>query len=320
MRTRFFSALILGYLLAIIGPGTAWSQTRPQAGHPARPGSINYVEGQAAIGTQELGADSAGSVELERGQTLTTKAGKVEVLLTPGIFLRVADDSSVKMVSPGLADTEVAVETGSAMVEVLDIHKENNVRINLGDANAKLLDKGLYDFDAGQNEIRVFKGKADVYAGSQTITLKSEHELALNTSGKLKAAGFDTRKYEDDFFRWSALRSGYLSEASVDEARVYVGVGPGWYGPGWIGPGWYWDPNFLVYTFLPADGIFYSPFGWGFYSPIIVYRSPFFYGFYGPGLHRFNDFHYPYGHGFEPRGGFRGGGFHGPVAPGRGRR
>ena len=37
-----------------------------------------------------------------------------------------------------------------------------------------------------------------------------------------------------------------------------------------------------MYTFLPADGIFYSPFGWGFYSPIYVYRSPFFfYGYYG---------------------------------------
>ena len=137
-----------------------------------------------------------------------------------------------------------------------------------------------------------------------------------NTGGKLKAQDFDTRKYEDDFFRWCGLRSGYLSEASVDEARPYLGSGPSWYGPAWYGPGWYWVPNFLVYTFVPADGIYYSPFGWGFYSPIIVYRSPFFfYGYYGHGPHRFEDFHYPFGDGFEPRGGFHGGGFHGLVAP-----
>ena len=71
---------------------------------------------------------------------------------------------------------------------------------------------------------------------------------------------------------------------AVDEARVYIGPGPGWYGPGWYGAGWYWDPWFGVWTFLPADGIFYSPFGWGFYSPIFVYRSPFYFGCWGPDL------------------------------------
>jgi hypothetical protein len=51
----------------------------------------------------------------------------------------------------------------------------------------------------------------------------------------------------------------------------------GWYGPGWFGAGWYWDPWFGAYTFIPASGFFYSPFGWGFYSPLWVYRAPGFY-------------------------------------------
>jgi hypothetical protein len=291
MMRRSVLIFVWVFCLAMIGSAGAWAQNP----HPARPGSINYVEGKASIGTQDLGPNSPGSVELEKGQTLRTEDGKVELLLTPGVFLRVADNSSVRMASPDLANTEVAIEKGRAAVEVLDIHKENNIRISLNDTNTKLLNKGLYDFDAHQNQIRVFKGKADVYAGDQKVTLTSERELTLNTSGKLKPQNFDTRQYEDDFFRWSALRSGYLSEASVDEARLYIGVGPGWYRPGWYGPGWYWDPNFFVFTFLPADGIFYSPFGWGFYSPIVVYRSPFFYyGYYGR-PHRFGEVHYPYG-------------------------
>ncbi len=312
-RSLFILTAALGF--AAIGPFGAWAHDTHEA-QPARPGSINYVEGKASIGTQELGPNSAGTIELEKGQTLTTEAGKVEILLTPGVFLRVADNSSVRMVSPSLANTAVAIDKGRGAIEVLDIRNENDIRISLDDTSTKLLSKGLYDFDAAQDQIRVFKGKADVYVGDQRITLTSERELGVNASGKLKAQNFDTRKYEDEFFRWSALRSGYLSEASVDEARVYVGMGPGWYGPYWYGPGWYWDPNFFVYTFLPANGIFYSPFGWGFYSPIIVYRSPFFYWGSGPGPHRFEDFHYPYGHGFEPRGGFNGGGFHGPVLRG----
>ena len=33
--------------------------------------------------------------------------------------------------------------------------------------------------------------------------------------------------------------SFFLSEARIDAAHVYIGIGPGWYGPGWVRPGWY---------------------------------------------------------------------------------
>ena len=76
-----------------------------------------------------------------------------------------------------------------------------------------------------------------------------------------------------------------MAEANVDAARIVVadGWGPGYWGAGFWGPGWgwggwYWDPWFSAYTFMPLDGIFYSPFGWGFYSPGFVYRAPFYGG------------------------------------------
>ncbi len=106
------------------------------------------------------------------------------------------------MLSPDLANTEIAVEKGRAAVEGLDIRKENNIRIILNDTNTKLVNNGLYEFDATRNEIRVFKGKAEVYANDQEITLTREREIDLNGEGKLKARDFDARKYEDDFFRW----------------------------------------------------------------------------------------------------------------------
>jgi len=289
-----------------VGPARADHTARENA-HPARPGSVNYVEGVASLDGEALKADSVGSVEMAKDQLLTTEAGKVEVLLTPGVFLRVGDNSSLKMLSPELANAIVELDKGQAFVEVLEIRKENNIRINQNDASTKLLNKGLYDFDADHNEVRAFKGKADVYAGTQRITLTQERELALTGAAKLSAHNFDAGRYTDDLYRWSGLRSGYLSEASVDAARVYVGAGPTWYGPGWYGPGWYWDPWFMAYTFLPANGVFYSPFGWGFYSPIFVYGSPFFYFGYHHFPHGFSDFHEPYGHGFVPPGGFHGG-------------
>ena len=102
----------------------------------------------------------------------------------------------------------------------------------------------------------------------------------------------------------------------MDEARDYISIDTSWYVPGWSGAGWYWDPWFGAWTFIPDDGILYSQFGWGFYSPIVVYQSAFSYGgYYDHTPHRFSDCHYPFGHGFEPRGGFRAGAFKGGTVP-----
>ena len=107
------------FLVLILGV-PAWCQ-KPG---PARPGSINYVDGQASIGSTLLTPGAIGAVVLEKDQLLTTQAGKVEILLTPGVFLRVAENSSVKMVSPDLATTKVELEKGRALVEVIQIRKK----------------------------------------------------------------------------------------------------------------------------------------------------------------------------------------------------
>jgi hypothetical protein len=286
-----------------------------QNSHPGRPGSINYVEGKAMLDGQPLTPESVGNAVMDRGQVLTTQAGKVEVLLNPGIFLRIADNSAVKMISPDLANIEVEVDRGRAMVEATDFTKNNSIRIDLAGSNTQLLKNGLYDFDASQGQVRVFSGKANVSVNNQKVGVGEHHEVSISAGGKLKAQDFDSKQYSDDFYRWSGLRSGYLAEADADIARLYVNGGAGW-----VGAGWYWSPWFSTYTFIPGDGIFYSPFGWGFYSPFAVYGSPFFYGGYYGGYyghpHHFGEFHGPYGHGFEPHGGFHaggvsGGGFHG---------
>ena len=256
--------------------------------HSALPGTLNYVEGQASIGNEVLDAKSIGSAEVQVGQTLTTENGKAEILLTPGVFLRLGADSSLHMVSPNLTNTELALDRGEAMVEVDQIYKENDIRIVQNGASTQLLKPGLYHFDAAHQQVRVFDGKAVVQDGDRKVTVKGGHELALNREGKLKATSFDKKIAEnDDLYRWSSLRSDYLAQANVAAARVYVVNG--WYGPGWFGAGWYWSPWWGAYTFLPANGFLYSPFGWGFYSPLWVYRAPVLYG-YGHYLHTFDGF------------------------------
>jgi hypothetical protein len=290
---------------------------------PAQVGTVNYIEGQATLDGQALNQNSVGTV-MQTGQTLATQNGKAELLLTPGVFLRLNSGSAVQMNQPGLANTVVTLTQGQAIVEADQVQKDNDIIINENGIPVRLMKKGLYEFDATSGQVRVFDGQADVTdARNKKIEIKGGHELQLNQP-KLKTRGFDKKAYENtELYRWASLRSSYLAEANASTAREYVNGGAGWYGPGW-----YWNPWFTAYTWIPGDGIFWGPFGYGFFSPWYVGYAPLYFG-YGYGYGYYHGFGPGYrapvvaGHGFVggprsvgARGGFTGGGFHSGFAGG----
>ena len=284
----------------------------------ARPGTLNYVEGAAYLNGQQVTDKSVGSADLNPGQELTTQQGKAEVLLIPGVFLRLDDNSAVKMITPDLTHTEVALERGRAGIEVDEIHPENRLDIVDAGVTTQLVKNGYYEFNADQPTAMVFDGKAAVEVGDGKYkTVKSHHEFALVATGpndkplaKEKPVDFDVNAAKDDLYNWNSLRSQYLAEANNQIAGEYA-EGPG------FDPGWYWDPYMWDYTFI-GGGPFYSPFGWGFY--------PFGWGgwgggWYGGGWYGGRGLHGRYGYRGTghvggpvhpaPARGFHGGGFHG---------
>jgi hypothetical protein len=73
----------------------------------------------------------------------------------------------------------------------------------------------------------------------------------------------------------------------------------------WYGNGWYWSPSYSAYTFIPDDGIFYDPFGWGFYSPWLAFEAPYFgygfgYGGIGYGGLGYGGYRHTFGPGYRP--------------------
>ena len=250
-------------MLAVAVLGVAKPTTVPA------PGTINYIEGQVALNGQALPVNSAGSALLETNQLLDTGQGKAELLLTPGVFFRLGDNSEVRMVSPGLADTRVELLKGSGMLEVTELFKENDLGVLVDGATARINKKGLYVFNADQPQVSVLDGQATVYEGDAHVTLKKGHEALLANGQTLKSQKLNEEAVETDpLYRWSSLRSQYEAEANINTAQTVVVNG------GWYGPGWYWNPFWGFYSFLPGDGILYSPFGYGFYSPGFVWRVP----------------------------------------------
>lgn len=320
-------SLTLNALGGLLITAVAWLplMAANQSPGEAVPGSLNYVEGSAAIGKQVLGPNSVGSVVLEAGQVLNTKSGKAEILLTPGVFVRIGDHSSLQMISPSLTDTEVALQRGQATVEVTDIYRQNDLVLDDGGARTQLLKLGFYEFDSNPAEVHVFDGEALVRDQDQSVKVKAGHDLVFSSNSRMKSQKFDKASFNsNDLYQWSTLRSSYLSEANIDEAQNYTY-------DDWFFDGWYWDPWFDCYTFIPGDGIFFSPFGWGFYSPWYVGWAPT--GFDGHYYHRFDpqmnavnrsilNSNRIGGHGFRgsPRfgmsRGFYGGGFHGGFGGG----
>jgi hypothetical protein len=289
-----------------------------QAAQPARPGAVNYVEGNAFLDGRQLSPQSVGSADLNAGQELTTEHGKAEILLTPGVFLRIDENSAVKMISPEIMQTRVEIEHGRAALEVDELHKENNLEVTTAGVDTHITKTGYYEFNADQPMVMVFKGEAQVDAGNGKFEkVKGSHQMALVEGAHAKSDKFDTDNAQGALYQWSSLRSRYLAEQNQQVAEQYAGMSG-------FTPGWYWNPYGYGYTFIGADP-FFSPFGWGFYPPG---WGGFYPGYWGGGYYvrPYRAFHAPVGgyvnhgyrggdglHGHDFRGGFQGGGVRGGM-------
>jgi hypothetical protein len=267
MRSRV-AGLVIGFL--------AVSSAQAQYMISAHSGVIQYVEGTAYLNDNPVESKVGQFPNIKDNEVFRTTEGMAEVLLTPGVFLRMTENSSIRMVSNKLTDTRVEVLTGSALVECEDLAKDNAIMLLYKGSNMLLVKHGLYRVDADQGLFKVYDGEAIVKGDSGQLTLHKGKETVL--TGALMAESFDS-KADDDLYRWSDRRSGYLAKANISSANS-LNSGTG-YGGLWNG--WQFNPMFGMYTYVPYDGYLFSPFGYGFWSPGMVWQAPIYYGGGGGG-------------------------------------
>lgn len=243
----------------------------------AQSGTIHYIEGPVYVDGQQLRLKFGQFPTLRPGQELRTEAGQAEVLLTPGVFLRIADHSAVRMVDNRLSDTRIEVVGGSVIAECDALLKDNAVTL-LYAGNTIHLDKhGLYRVDTAPAQLRVYDGEALVESASGQLTVKRGKETPLN--GVLVAEKFN-RRMADSFLLWDADRSALLAAVSANASQSLLNNKSSWS----VG-GWGWSPYYNMYTFVPGGGaMIFSPFGWQFWSPALVsVYYPYSNGGYGNG-------------------------------------
>jgi hypothetical protein len=252
-------------------------------------GVIQYVEGRAFLGDKPVEPKFGQFPDIKENQEFRTEDGRAEILLTPGVFLRLGENSSIRMLSTRLVDTRVEVLSGSAMIESNEIPKDNAIELVYKKDAVRLQKQGLYRLDTEPARFQVFEGEAAVTDPSGQLTLKSGKQT--NLAGVLMAENFDRKADDQDtLYRWSDRRASYVAQANVASATSanassggygnyggygFAGQGFGGYGynPAFLG-GWAFNPMFGMYTYMPYSGFGYSPFGYTFYSPTTVAYAP----------------------------------------------
>ena len=240
----------------------------------AKSGVIHYVEGDAFAADQKIETKlGAKFTELKDNQVLKTDEGRAEVLLNPGVVLRVAESSSVKMINAKLTDTRVELLSGSVMIEVADLGPGNSVMMLFNGQEISFRKASLVRIDADPALLSVYNGEASVKAASQLNVIKAGKTLTLD--GQMLVARFDN-KSGDAFYRWGSRRASYIAMANVSTARSLMTNG-------FTGTSnsWYYNPYLGYATYIPMNGLYRDPWGFNYYSPYSVGRYYASMGSYG---------------------------------------
>lgn len=235
----------------------------------ARAGYVNYREGRTSVPKRQL----------ERGETFRNDIGRTELLLTPGSFLRLDHNSTIRMVSNRLSDVQVEVVEGTVGVEVAELPKQSRITLLWADRQFPIERRGLYRFraDDGVLRVAVYDGKLRL-AGSDT-TLKKGQWVEFTAGGITAPVRFDRRSI-DPFDTWSRDRAAVLAAASYRSANAFNRRGYSFRNSLWA-----YSPFLDCYTFLPYSAYITSPWAFGirgwspwdfnYYSPRYIWiRSP----------------------------------------------
>jgi hypothetical protein len=240
----------------------------------AKSGLLAYGEGDVKLNDQPVEFSNTRFEDVKENSVVSTADGRVEVLLTPGVTLRMGENSSLRMITNRLVDTRLELLSGSAVVEADLIAKDTNVTMVVGQASVEFTKAGLYRLDVTPSQIKVFKGDALVEMGGQSKIVSSAHMLSL-ASDSASIQRFDTED-TDPLDRWSHRRGSYLAMANTSAARSLVSSGavlPSTWGMVGCSSAWGYNSYYSMMTFIPCSGSLWSPYGYQFWSPYAVGRA-----------------------------------------------
>jgi hypothetical protein len=270
---KAFASLSLAVGFVVTCAAFARAQNREEHFVSARAGGVNFVSGEVTF--RRAGRDAwqqlATTDELKSGDAVRTGAnGRAEILLNPGSYLRLGENSEFELTDASLDTLRLKLLRGSALVEAAGFDDAGfAVALDTPQTRVSLIRSGIYRFNvsaAGATEVFVRKGRALV--GRERALVKEGMSARVTAAGSVDVAKFD-KKEKDALDLWGKERAEEIARVTrklqLKQVNAAFARNPwnGFYGSNnnnLFGV-WLYSPRFGCYSFLP----FYqwvSPYGY----------------------------------------------------------
>jgi hypothetical protein len=262
--TLFVIAMVVSFAMT-----TAAQSSRNKFVISAKAGGVNAVTGRATMRAhgesewQQLTIKE----DLEAGDIVKTgNDGRVEMLLNPGSYLRIGENSEVELSDNSLQSLEVRLMRGTAIVEATGFDgAELLINITTPHTRMAIVRKGLYRVSVvpgDATELIVRKGRVMLDGSHTKVDGGNKVIFSSNTFSVAKLR--DSDKKPDDLEGWSKDRAKTIAKANQTFNRRDMTLAMlGYSGSGWgslsssLSGIWMYSAGYGCYTFFP----FYS--GWG---------------------------------------------------------
>ncbi|MBI4472578.1 MAG: FecR domain-containing protein [Acidobacteria bacterium] len=198
-------------------------------------GLVNFVQGDVNVAVGE---------SVAAGAPIKTGPGAfAEVLLNPGSFLRMAENSEVILDNVDLSDIAVKAVSGAVVIEASEILPEFPLKVTTGNISVLIVQSGVYKFEDGKATI--IEGKLET--ADSRIAYKKGWSVVLKDSAyrSLKIAKNESQTVLEN---WSQRRSALMLAANMQTFQAFRRAGF----VTTARSSWMWVPTYGFYTFWPS--------------------------------------------------------------------
>jgi hypothetical protein len=208
-----------------------------------RAGMVNYVEGPVNVSaTQTLDV---------RTPIKTGTGGFAEILLNPGSYLRLAENSEAMLEGVEMPNIGVRIVAGAALIQARGFDKRTRLNVISGNLKGEIIEDGIFLISDGK--VLVLDGKIQI-EGSKNSHGRS---WQLSNDGSLQAVKFGKRQ-PTPLEAWSRNRSEEAAQANYDVA-MSLRQEPNVSATS-VFDVWLWSRSFGGFTYMPGNA-YRSPYG-----------------------------------------------------------
>ncbi len=253
-------------------------------------GVVHYFEGAVFLGGHQLESRLGKFASMPDGSELRTEQGRAEVLLTPGVVLRLDQNSALRMLSSTIEDTRVELLAGSAMIDAGQPVPGTSLAVLENKSEIRFSEAGLYRLDSSPARLTVREGEAQVTlsGAANPVSIERGMDLPLTDDALAQGSAPTPDQARDGLDNWSKGREDSVSADNAIAANIHdpanvdtstgAGLDPAGLDPAMVAAGLVYPPQ-SGFTQFPMLGL--SPIS-PLYSSLYPYQ-PGFYSMYLPG-------------------------------------